>query len=116
MSDLKVTTTTTQTATEPLEQTASVDPGAEGQFQEQVRGFGEATQAEGNLNEKNEAKEQLKDLNDEIDALDAQLKDPNLPPSMKSQLRTVQNILTQKRDAIYEEYPDLKVIDSISPN
>ncbi len=103
MADLKVTTTTTQTATGTQEQTASVDPAVGDQFQEQI----DAARAAVDQKNEDEAKEQLKELNDEIDGVKAQLKEPNLPPQLKSQLRTVLNTLTEKRQAIYDEYPDL---------
>ncbi len=112
MSDLKVTSTTTQTATEPQEQTASIDPAVGSQFQEQI----DAARAEVDQKNEDEAKGQLKDLNAEINGVKAQLDDPNLPPPMKSQLRTVLNVLTQKREAIYDQYPDLKPINNIRAN
>ncbi len=117
MSDLKVTTTTTQTATEQETQLTSVDDVTADQFTNQLGGVDQSTE---NLQDYYEgmdaAKAQLKTLNSEIDNLQTQLDDPDLPQLMKSQLKTMLNVLTQQRDAIYDQYPQLDVIDKIRQN
>ncbi len=107
MSDLKVTSTTTQTAAGPQEGTGDADllP-----TELEVENW-EAAQAPNDG--MSDARSELDDLNKKIDVLETQLNDPNLPPPIKSQLTSMLNSLTQKRSDIYSDYPELAYLDTL---